>query len=101
MQDISARILDNLLDNLDRLYDRLCTPEDTRALLIASAEALASTDWSATLAGAAEAIHAYPMVEGGYPDALRDAGWYEHALLVTDELRKLLANDWSRRHGEK
>ncbi len=91
MEDVSGQVLDNLLDNLDRLYDRLCTPADTQALLVASAAALADTEWSPTLLAAAAAIQAYPK-PAGYWETMRDDGWNQHALAVTDELRRALAN---------
>ncbi len=64
MEDVSGQVLDNMLDNLDRLYDRLCTPADTQALLIASAAALADTEWSSVMLAAAAAIQDYPRPEG-------------------------------------
>ena len=84
-------MLDNLLDNLDRLYDRLCTPADTQALLIASAAALADAEWSPKMLEAAAAIKVYPK-PSGFWETMRDDGWNQHALAVTDELRAALAD---------
>ena len=91
MVDVSGQVLDNLLDNLDRLYDRLCTPADTQALLIASAAALSDGEWSPKMLEAAAAIHAYPK-PSDYWETMRDEGWNQHALAATGELRAALAD---------
>lgn len=45
---------------------------------------------------AADAISAYRWPMGlDYADAMTDPGWQSHALTVTDEMRRLLAGDWS------
>ena len=94
----AAWTLDSLLNNLDRLYDRHCTPADTRDLLVASAAALSDDKWSPTLLYAAEAIEGYrPPMGLVYAELLTDSGWYEHTLTVTAQLRQSLADDWSAR----
>lgn len=91
MADVSGQLLDRVLDNLDRLYDRLCTPADTRALLIASALALSDAKWSSMMLEAAEAIEAYPK-QPGYWETMQDDGWNQHALSATAELRDAIAD---------
>jgi hypothetical protein len=91
VEDVSSQLLDNALDNLDRLYDGLCTPADTHALLLASAHALSDEVWSARLVEAADAIKAYRHPDLGYPGQYTDPAWRDHALTATDDLRKALA----------
>ncbi len=79
-------LLENLLDSLDRLFDRKSTVIDVYALLFATSKALANTP---------HYPHIEPLVGNlltivrrqGSEEVRRDA-----ALVATDDLRKFLAD---------
>lgn len=78
-------LLENVLESLNRLFDRVCTASDVHALLVATAIVLRGTD----LADAFESpIRKLNQVVWSHesPDRKRDLG-----LAVTDDLRKFVA----------
>jgi hypothetical protein len=72
-------LVSNLLESLDRLYDRVCSPEDVRALVVATLAALTGTTWQALLAQTADSLAALTG-----PEEKR----YTAALVVTEPLRR-------------
>jgi hypothetical protein len=81
------RLLDALLDSLDRLYDRECGVVDVQALTAATAAALVDLPhWSHRLAEVAASL--LTLMRSG-----RDREeQYRQSLIVTDELRLHLAD---------
>ncbi|HEY4262920.1 MAG TPA: hypothetical protein VGM98_22360 [Schlesneria sp.] len=81
-------LLDNLLNSLDRLYDRDSSATDVWALLFATSKALASSEFLPHIEPFVGKLLAIVRTRGSTGDSRRDA-----ALVATDDLRKLLA-DW-------
>ncbi len=78
-------LLENVLDALDRLFDRHCSAIDVWALLLATSEALRATEHASQLEGPVPDLLAV-VRSGASAEVVR-----QRALEVTDELRKYLA----------
>jgi len=85
MPDTDIKLLDNLLDALDRLYDRATTVTDLHALVFATEVALSGTVHTAILTDAAKRLQRI-LRSGKSVSEERDV-----ALNETDDLRKYLA----------
>jgi hypothetical protein len=79
-------LLHNLLDSLDRLYDRNCGPTDVDLLLTATASAISDQAWIAAIERASTALR--DLIRSRLPAEEE----YRKALIVTDDLRIKLAN---------
>jgi hypothetical protein len=79
-------LLSNLLETLDRLYDRHCGPADVDALLTATASALKDQSWTASIEQASTALR--DLLRSRLPPEEE----YRKALIVTNDLRIKLAN---------
>ena len=79
-------LLYNLLDSLDRLYDRDCGPRDVELLLTATASAVKDESWIASIEQAGTALHDLIKTMRPADDE------YEQALIVTNDLRLKLAH---------
>jgi hypothetical protein len=79
-------LLYNLLDSLDRLYDRHCGAVDVDALLTATASAVKDPSWIASIEQASTALR--DLIRSNLP--LEEE--YGQALVVTDDLRIKLAD---------
>ena len=84
--DDCTRLLDNMLDSLDRLFDRKSGVIDVYTIAYASALALREHRLSAVFEEAAESLEG--VVRAGLPDEASR----ELALEVTDALRIALAD---------
>ena len=80
-----ARLVSNLLEALDRLYDQQTTVKDLHALLEASAVALGETSLAPELIRASKALDEVLRRPGTESDRNLEA------LRVTDPLRRLVA----------
>ena len=78
-------LLENVLDALDRLFDRECSCADVLALLMATAEVLQDTSHSANLKAPIAALS--DVVRSGADRETQRA----RALALTDSLRHYLA----------
>jgi hypothetical protein len=78
-------LLHNLLDSLDRLYDRDCGPVDVQALLTATACAVKDQSWIDAIEQASGALLALIRLR------LPADQQYSQALIVTNDLRLKLA----------
>jgi hypothetical protein len=82
-----TRLLSNLLDSLDDLYDRHERSEWVlKRLMAATGEALRGTEWEEILTACSDAL----------TEMIRHVDmqeWNERALAITGELRLLLAGD--------
>ena len=85
MNDTELFLLENILDSLDRLFDRDSYAIDVYALVFATAKALAETKHFEILDKTAESLAAILKTIHS-KDELRDA-----ALLETDKLRHYIA----------
>lgn len=85
MPDTDIKLLDNLLDALDRLYDRATTVTDLHALVFATEVALSGTVHTPILTDAAQRLQRI-LRSGKSVSEERDV-----ALNETDDLRKYLA----------
>ena len=82
-----TRLLSNLLDSLDDLYDQRDRSEwMLERLLAATREALRGTVWEEILTACSEALT--EMIRH-----VAEQEWNERALAITGELRALLAGD--------
>jgi hypothetical protein len=88
--EATYELLDSLLNNLDDLYDGKSSPENTQAVIAAAASELAGTRWEPVLTHTADDLA--PVI--GAEDA------QELALVVTDDLRLLLAEESARLEGD-
>jgi hypothetical protein len=79
-------LLHNLLDSLDRLYDRRCGAADVDALLAATASAVKDQSWIASIEQASTALR--DLIRSRLPPEEE----YRKALVVTNDLRIKLAN---------
>jgi len=79
-------LLHNLLDSLDRLYDRDCGAIDVDLLLTATASAISDQAWVAAIERASAALR--DLIQSRLPAEEE----YRKALIVTDDLRIKLAN---------
>jgi hypothetical protein len=79
-------LLQNLLDSLDRLYDRACGPVDVDALLTATASVVMDQSWIASIEQASAALG--DLIRSRLPAEVE----YKRALIVTNDLRIKLAN---------
>jgi hypothetical protein len=79
-------LLNNLLDSLDRLYDRDCGPVDLGLLLTATASAVTDPAWIATIEQASAALR--DLIRSRLPAEEE----YSQALIVTNDLRIKLAD---------
>jgi hypothetical protein len=79
-------LLSNLLESLDRLYDRQCGPADVGALLTATASAVKDQSWIASIEQASTALG--DLVRSRLPAEEE----YRNALIVTNDLRIKLGN---------
>jgi hypothetical protein len=88
VEDVTQRrLLENVLDALDDLYDRReRAPAWTCRLLLATSVALHGTSWQWSMAEAATALAQLP------PHQDFDEGTYIAALAATEELRRMLAS---------
>lgn len=78
--------LGNLLDSLDRFYDRHCGPADVDALLTATASAVKDPSWIWSIEQASTALQDLARLR--LPPELQ----YRKALEATNDLRIRLAN---------
>jgi hypothetical protein len=85
MPDTDIKLLDNLLDALDRLYDRATTVTDLHALVYATEVALSGSVHTAMLTDAEQLLQRL-LRSGKSVTEERDI-----ALNETDDLRKYLA----------
>lgn len=85
MNDIELILLENILDSLDRLFDRDSCAIDVYVLIFATAKALAETKHHEILDKTAKKLEAVLKTIDS-KEELRDA-----ALLETDELRHYTA----------
>ena len=85
MPNTDIKLLDNLLDALDRLYDRATTVTDLHALVYATKVALSETVHTAILTDAEQRLQRI-LRSGKSVTEERDV-----ALNETDDLRKYLA----------
>jgi hypothetical protein len=83
-------LLHNLLDSLDRLYDRDCGPVDVDLLLTATASAITDQAWIATIEQALTALG--DLIRAKLPAEEE----YRQALVVTGDLRIKLADYYKR-----
>jgi hypothetical protein len=81
-------LLNNLLDGLDRLYDRDCGPADVGLLLTATASAVSDQAWIATIEQASAALR--DLIRLRLPAEEE----YSQALIVTNDLRIKLADHY-------
>jgi hypothetical protein len=79
-------LLHNLLDSLDRLYDRDCGPVDLGLLLTATASAVTDPAWIATIEQTSAALR--DLIRSRLPAEEE----YSQALIVTNDLRIKLAD---------
>jgi hypothetical protein len=79
-------LLHNLLDSLDRLYDRDCGPDDVDLLLTATASAITDRSWIASIEQASGALR--DLIRSRLPAEEE----YRTALIVTNDLRIKLAD---------
>ncbi len=86
MPDLESQLLGNLLDSLDRLFDRETSVIDVHALVCATHAALSTTTHTPVLHLAQEELTAVVNARV-LRDQQRDA-----ALLATEDLRKYLAS---------
>jgi hypothetical protein len=86
--DDERTLLHNLLDSLDRLYDRDCGPFDVDLLLRATASAISDQAWIATIEETSAALT--KLMRAGLPPEEQ----YRKALVVTNDLRVKLANSY-------
>ena len=84
MNEIERQLLDNMLDALDRLYDRESSALDVQALAQATAAAVSSPDMARELSDAATALLSVVRSRLGENE-------YEEALNVTHDLRLRLS----------
>jgi len=85
MDDETRKLLDNVLDALDRLYDRKTTIVDLHDILYATTKAINELSHSSLLGAAVGRLHEIVRTsEAGRDD-------WAAALDATDELRKYLA----------
>ncbi len=82
---IEQNLLGNVLDALDRLFDRQSSVTDLWALLFATAEALRGTPYYHEIEGPVAAL--LTLVRSGASEEVQR----DHALEVTDRLRHYLA----------
>jgi hypothetical protein len=78
-------LLDNVLDCLDRLYDKESGPIDVKALCTATANAVQDPAWVAALESAANGLG--QVMRSGAPAEEQ----YKDALTETHDLRLMLA----------
>ena len=83
MKNDEKQLLENLLDALDRLFDRECSVVDLQALIFATSKALAKTEYYTALNEAASGLDKLLRLP---IDDEREKG-----LEVTNDLRILLA----------
>jgi hypothetical protein len=81
-----SELLSNLLESLDRLYDRQCGPADVDALLTATASAVQDPSWIASIEQASTALR--DLLRSRLPPEQE----YREALVVANDLRIKLAN---------
>jgi DNA-binding FrmR family transcriptional regulator len=79
-------LLDDVLDGLDRLFDRESDVNDVFALIVATSHALANTCHSKVLSDATRGLELV-VRKGASKEEARD-----EALQVTDQLRHYLAD---------
>jgi hypothetical protein len=79
-------LLYNLLDSLDRLYDRDCGPVDVGLLFTATARAIKDQSWISSIEQASTALQ--DIIRSRLPAEEE----YRKALEVTNDLRLKLAN---------
>jgi hypothetical protein len=79
-------LLHNLLDSLDRLYDRDCGAADVGLLLTATASAISDQSWIASIEQASAALR--DLIRS----RLSAEQEYSKALIVTNDLRIKLAD---------
>jgi hypothetical protein len=79
------KLLENVLDALDRLFDRQCSVIDLWALLFATTEALRATEHCDQLERTTAILLA--IIRSGASEEMQR----DRALIVTDELRHYLA----------
>jgi hypothetical protein len=79
-------LLHNLLDSLDRLYDRDCGAVDIGFLLTATASAINDQSWIASIEQASAALR--DLIRSPLPAEQQ----YSKALIVTNDLRIKLAD---------
>ena len=84
MTDSEKKLLDNVLDGLDRLFDSESSTPDLQALIFATSKALSNTKYFAILESTANSLE---MV---LRSRLNAADERIEALKVTDELRIFL-----------
>ena len=80
MDNSERQLLDNMLDALDRLYDRQSSALDVQALAQATAAAVSTPDIASQLADAASALQVVVRSRLGEKE-------YEAALDATHDLR--------------
>ncbi|HKQ79147.1 MAG TPA: hypothetical protein VJ810_35960 [Blastocatellia bacterium] len=85
MNKLDRTLLENILDSLDRLFDRENQVTDVHDILIATSAALAETDYATALKSAADKTSAI-LRSSTSPDQKRN-----DALAETDELRRYLS----------
>ena len=78
-------LLQNLLDSLDRLYDRDCGPVDVDLLLTATASAISDQAWITAIERASAGLGG--LIRSRLPAEEE----YRKALIVTNDLRVKLA----------
>ena len=84
MTDTEADLLENVLDSLDRLFDRESSAIDVYVLLFATQKALSGSGCCPDLSGYVDSLAAI-VRSGESVDSQR-----ENALAVTDNLRSVL-----------
>ena len=85
MSKFERTLLDNILDSLDRLFDRENQVADVHDLLIVTSVALAETDYASALKNAADKTSAVLRSPTSLDQKRNDA------LAETDELRRYLS----------
>lgn len=87
-------LLENALESLNRLFDRVSTVSDVQSLFLATAMALRGTEIASAFEGSAQRL-AEIVRSNALPDRKRDLG-----LVATDGLRKLIAEQLRRDANE-
>lgn len=88
-------LLDNLMNGLDRLYDKETRVIDIHALLHATRWAMAATDLGDQIGAAAEGV--LVVVRSGATEEEQNRA----ALAVTDPLRRSVADAWAVGYAER
>ena len=95
MTNDEGMLVNNVLDGLDRLFDRESKAVDLQALIFATSKALSNTEHFAILNDAANSLEKIVCSE------LKAEDERDSALVVTNDLRIYLAEIWNKLYLKK